>query len=36
VGFLQYMEVDPQWIKAKFGIEVIKAKAQGGAPANFQ
>ncbi len=36
VGFLQYMEVDPQWIKTKFGIEVTKAKAQGGAPANFQ
>ena len=35
LGFLQYMEVDPEWVKKKFGIEVTGIKKQGGTGANF-
>lgn len=38
VGFMQYMEVDPEWVKSKFGIEVTgqRASGGGGTGANFQ
>jgi len=38
IGFMQYMDVDPEWVKQKFGIEVtgIKQTPAGGTGANFQ
>jgi hypothetical protein len=38
VGFMQYMEIDPEWVKEKFGIEVTgqRASGGGGTGANFQ
>ena len=35
IGFLQYMEVDPEWVRQKFGIEVTAIKATGGTASNF-
>lgn len=36
-GLLQYYEVDPEWIKDKFGIEVTGPRqSQGGAGSNFR
>lgn len=37
IGFLQYMDVDPEWVKLKFGIEVtgVKQSTAGGTGANF-
>ncbi|MEI6062195.1 MAG: DUF935 family protein [Bacteroidota bacterium] len=36
IGFMQYMDVDPDWVKTKFGIEVTGIKQTGGSGANFQ
>ncbi|KAF0199023.1 MAG: head morphoproteinis protein SPP1 [Bacteroidetes bacterium] len=38
IGFLQFMDVDPEWVKQKFGIEVtgIKVTAAPGGTGNFQ
>lgn len=36
IGFMQYMDVDPEWVKLKFGIEVTGVKqSTGGTGANF-
>ena len=35
IGFMPFMEVDPEWIKTKFGIEVTGAKKNNGGSANF-
>jgi len=36
IGFLQYMEVDPEWVKQKFGVEVTGVKAPAAPTGNFQ
>lgn len=36
IGILQYMEVDPEWVKQKFGIEVTGVKAAVAPTGNFQ
>jgi phage gp29-like protein len=36
VGFMQYFEVDPEWVKNKFGIEVTKPRQSAGGTGNFQ
>lgn len=36
IGFAPYVELDPEWIKEKFGVEVTALKQPGGKGANFQ
>lgn len=35
IGFLTHYQIDPDWVKTKFGIEITGIK-EGGSPANFQ